>query len=299
MFKKKYIFTIIETGSNKAHSALLNKSTIILIIIAVFAVAATVTLPFSHGITQANEAIELKKLQKENAILREAYDSWKQRISSIQNTMDDLKEKNQHLMGQKFSNIPAMELGVGGPESMPRISILAYPDIKETDNNLIKLEAELHILKKNMGDIEEVIARRTEKLNHYPSVKPVSGGWYSSAFGERKDPFTGKKEFHPGLDICVPEGSDVIAPAAGIVTAVRHSFVPYKGYGKYVIIDHGYGYKTLYGHLSKIRVIKGQKVKRGQVIALSGNTGKSTSAHLHYEVMVNGKPQNPFHYILD
>ena len=150
-----------------------------------------------------------------------------------------------------------------------------------------------------MADIEEVIAKRMDRLAHYPSIRPVRGGWYSSGFGERKDPFTGKREFHPGLDICVKEGTQVLAAASGIVVVTRQTFVPLKGYGRFIIIDHGYGYKTRYGHLSKIMVRKGQHVKRGQIIGLTGNTGKSTSPHIHYEVMVDGKPENPFNFILD
>jgi len=301
MLGKRYIFTIVETKSNKAYSALINRSTIIIIFIIIFLIAGILTIPLTTSIHKISNTIEFTKLQKENQILRQAYDSWKERINYIENTIEELNIKNNNLMAQQFDSLPRpdIQLGVGGPESMSRVSILEYPDIKKTDKNLTKLEVEIDWLKKNMTDIEKVIARRMDRLNHYPSIKPVEKGWYSSGFGERKDPFTGKKEFHPGLDISVPKGSNVMATADGIVVFTKDKFIPYKGYGKFIIIDHGYGYKTLYGHLSKIIVRKGQHVKRGQIIALSGNTGKSTSPHIHYEVMSYGKPQNPINFILD
>jgi len=299
MFGKKYILTLIETDSNRAYSALVKRSTVLIAITLFFFIAGLVTYPIVSGMHKVKQSIDFQRLQKENTILKEATQSWKERIAFIQKTIEELNEKNKHLMAQEFQGIPDMQLGVGGPESMSRISILEYPDVKTTDKNLTRLEAEVDWLKQNMADIEEVISKRLDKLSHYPSIRPVHGGWYSSGFGERKDPFTGKKEFHPGVDICVKEGTKVLATADGVVVATKDNFIPYKGYGKYVIIDHGYGYKTRYAHLSKIMVRKGQHVKRGQIIALSGNTGKSTSPHIHYEVLVSGKPQNPFNFILD
>lgn len=119
-------------------------------------------------------------------------------------------------------------------------------------------------------------------------IRPVSGR-VTSHFGSRSDPFTQKARFHKGIDIGCPIGSKVVASASGTV-----SFVGWKsGYGKTVVIDHGNGYKTLYGHLSGYKVQKGKKVKQGDAIALSGNTGRSTGPHLHFEVRKEGNPQRP------
>ncbi len=142
--------------------------------------------------------------------------------------------------------------------------------------------------------LQELLQDRQSILNATPSIKPVPG-WFTSPFGYRVDPFTGRQELHAGLDIAAPIGTPVMAPADGVV-----SYIGYEaGYGKLLVIDHGYGVRTRYGHNSQIYVQLGQKVKRHDIISAVGSTGRSTGPHLHYEVRVNGVPVNPLNYILD
>ena len=131
-------------------------------------------------------------------------------------------------------------------------------------------------------------------LAHTPSVWPTKG-WVSSRFGYRISPFTSEREFHKGLDISTRKKSPVIAPSDGIVSSVRWDH----GYGKLLSISHGYGVKTRYAHLDEVLVKQGQYVKRGQKIALVGDTGRTTGPHLHYEVHLNEVPVNPLRYILN
>ncbi len=132
-------------------------------------------------------------------------------------------------------------------------------------------------------------------LDSTPAIRPVSGGWTSSRFGYRVSPFTGLREFHNGLDIAARIGTPVNATADGVVT-----FAGKKGLlGKIIIIDHGYGMVTRYAHLQKTLKKRGDSVKRGDTIALVGNSGRTTGAHLHYEVHLNGIPVNPEKYILN
>ena len=141
---------------------------------------------------------------------------------------------------------------------------------------------------------EEVRARAKEasSLGRKPSGWPVRGR-VSSPFGPRKSPFSKRQIFHEGIDIAAPSGTPVLASAAGtVVTACYNA-----GYGNLVVIDHGDGYQTAYGHNSKLFVKAGQKVKKGQKIANVGSTGRSTGPHLHYEVRLNGKPVNPRKYM--
>ncbi|MGD8836834.1 MAG: peptidoglycan DD-metalloendopeptidase family protein [Desulfobacteraceae bacterium] len=127
-----------------------------------------------------------------------------------------------------------------------------------------------------------------------PSLRPTTG-WISSKFGYRVSPFTNRKEFHKGLDIATRKGTPIIAPADGIVTYSGKKWL----IGNMLTIDHGYGMVTRYGHIYKFKKNKGDRVTRGEVIALVGNTGRSTGPHLHYEVRLNGVPVNPSKYILD
>ena len=127
-----------------------------------------------------------------------------------------------------------------------------------------------------------------------PAIRPVDG-WITSRFGRRKSPFTGRREFHKGIDIATRKKTPIVASANGVVT-----YVGRKGYlGKVVVIDHGYGIVTRYAHLYKALVKKGDKVKRGDKIALVGSSGRTTGPHLHYEVRLNGVPVNPAKYFLD
>ncbi|MFW5944690.1 MAG: M23 family metallopeptidase, partial [Bacteroidota bacterium] len=146
--------------------------------------------------------------------------------------------------------------------------------------------------------IEE--ARNKEKmLTRIPAIQPVSikdYGRISDYFGKRRDPFTGKVRMHNGMDFTGPIGADIYATGKGVIEKAGYSAY---GYGKEVVIDHGYGYKTIYAHLDEINVEKGDTVSRGKVIGTLGNTGRSTGPHLHYEIRKNNRAVNPFHYYFD
>ncbi len=142
--------------------------------------------------------------------------------------------------------------------------------------------------------LQELLSERQSILNATPNIKPVPG-WFTSRFGYRIDPFTGKTDVHYGLDIAAAQGTPVRAPADGVVSYVGYEV----GYGKIVAIDHGYGVKTRFGHNSQIYVHLGQKVHRRDVISAVGSTGRSSGPHCHYEVRINDIPVDPINYILD
>lgn len=146
----------------------------------------------------------------------------------------------------------------------------------------------------DVQDLSSTLLDQKDYLNSMPTLKP-SRGWYTSGFGMRLSPYTGRPTMHEGLDIANHYGKAIISPAAGMV-----SFVGVRpGYGKLVTIDHGYGIQTQYGHVSKFYVKEGARVKRGMKIAAIGSTGRSTGPHVHYEVRVNGIPVDPYFYILN
>ena len=128
-----------------------------------------------------------------------------------------------------------------------------------------------------------------------PSIKPLRGGFFTSGFGIRNDPFTRALKFHAGVDWSAPLYSPVIAPADGVVvyTYFQNSF------GNILAMDHGYGIITRYAHLVQFEVQPGQKVKRGDTVGRTGNTGRSTGSHLHYEVIVNGRNVDPLDYVIE
>jgi murein DD-endopeptidase MepM/ murein hydrolase activator NlpD len=159
--------------------------------------------------------------------------------------------------------------------------------LRELTSTADEQEASLLFLEKALNEKKDLLANT-------PSVWPTLG-WLSSGFGYRASPFTGLREFHRGVDIAYRAGTPVIAPADGVV--VQTGTDP--GFGRYVRLKHGYGYQTFYGHLGEIIAKKGQGVRRGQMIAKIGNTGRSTGPHLHYEVHVSGLPVNPLRYMIN
>ena len=146
----------------------------------------------------------------------------------------------------------------------------------------------LGAIENRLDAVRTDVERRRSLADATPSIWPVAG-WLTSAFGNRRDPFTGGSDFHPGLDISASRGEQVLAPAIGTVSTAGWN----GSYGNMVAIDHGYGIVTKYGHLSRFAVMHGQQVNRGDVIGFVGSTGRSTSPHLHYEIWVNGKLTNP------
>ena len=166
-----------------------------------------------------------------------------------------------------------------------------HEQIDELNHASIHQKGEFESLLKSLEDQQNLLAST-------PAVRPISRGeksWVTSSFGYRRSPFTGKREFHQGFDISTRKGTPILATADGVVT-----FVGKKGLlGKTVIIDHGHGMVTRYGHAQKFLKKRGEKVKRYEPIALVGNTGRSTGPHVHYEVRLNGIPVNPYKYILN
>jgi murein DD-endopeptidase MepM/ murein hydrolase activator NlpD len=156
-----------------------------------------------------------------------------------------------------------------------------------------RLSKESQLKEQNILRLWESLSNRQSLLRATPQVKPTNG-WFTSKFGYRKSPFTGRPVMHKGLDIAAPPGTPIIAPADGVISYAGYD----SGYGKLISIDHGYGMVTRYGHVSKIYATLGQKVKRGDVIGAVGNTGRSTGPHLHYEVRINNVPVDPSNYIL-
>lgn len=159
-------------------------------------------------------------------------------------------------------------------------------------NSLEAMKTNMVSLSDRLAEAQQVLAERNSFLRAKPSIYPVRGH-ITSTFGYRRSPFGWSREFHDGLDIAVPYGTPVLATADGVVVTAGWD----GGFGRAVEISHGYGYRTLYGHNSRLAVRVGQSVKKGQVIAYSGSSGRSTGPHVHYSVFVNGRVVNPRDYL--
>jgi len=245
---------------------------------------------------------QLTNLQKENKLQKEQLVNLTQKIDQISNKLVELKSFDQKLktMVNLESNPDDNQFfGIGGSDKT-----LMDPDytVEEAHQKLVRLmhkslddlDMEISVQTVEKAELVEFFEQQKSMLAHMPSLWPTKG-WISSRFGKRISPFTNESELHKGLDISTSKLSPILAPADGVVSSVKWDH----GYGRILSINHGYGLKTKYAHLEEALVKKGQYIKRGQKIALVGDTGRTTGPHLHYEVHLNGAPVNPLRYILN
>ncbi|MCI0507711.1 MAG: peptidoglycan DD-metalloendopeptidase family protein [Gammaproteobacteria bacterium] len=185
-----------------------------------------------------------------------------------------------------FSVPPA----VGGPEE----SLVEHePSTPDLVASLNELTIQLENRAQQLDLLETMLMNKNLHDEVMPAGKPIVKGWTSSFFGLRTDPFTGHKEHHKGVDFAGKLGSDIVTVASGVVTWAGHRY----GYGLLVEVNHGNGYATRYGHAQEVLVKVGETVKKGQVVALMGSTGRSTGPHVHFEVWRNGDAVDPMEYI--
>jgi murein DD-endopeptidase MepM/ murein hydrolase activator NlpD len=168
------------------------------------------------------------------------------------------------------------------------------PGLNSPENTFALLKDLLQGLESRLQTVRSDVDKRNQLAAATPSIWPTHG-WLSSSMGNRADPFTGKRDFHPGLDISADKGAPIYSTADGKVTHAASA----GNYGNLVIVDHGYGIETRYGHMSAFKVKVGQAVKRGDLLGLVGATGRATSSHLHYEVRANGRILNPLQLLLN
>lgn len=248
-----------------------------------------------------NPNAEVKELQVENQDLKLKLSELLTTFQGFENQLDSLSDVNNDLrLVSNLESITAEQrnIGVGGnifedinPTNSGDLNEIISDLNKYVDNINLKLKFE----KNNYNEIEKAFEYNSRLYDAIPALKP-SEGRYGDRFGIRYHPILKIRRMHNGVDVLSKTGTEVFAPGNGRVTFLGRK----GGFGKTIEIDHGFGYKTLYGHLSRYKVKKGQRVKRGDLIALTGGSGSlSTGPHLHYEVRHNGIALNPKNFIFD
>ena len=250
------------------------------------------------GLKQWQKVTQEQQLQIDDArkSARTHLDALTLRLGRMQARMLQLNALGNQLVAQAsldkdefdFNSLPAL----GGPEDVAGLQSIELPDFLSM---LDELSVEMEDRGQKLSVLDTLLMDRSLHDRVMPSGSPVKNGWVSSGYGKRADPFTGKKEFHKGVDLAGKEGSPVLSVGDGIVTWVGKR----TGYGNLVEITHGNGYVTRYGHNKKLLVAVGDTVKKGQQIAVLGSTGRSTGPHVHYEVVHNGQQVNPSKYLTD
>lgn len=238
--------------------------------------------------------------QRENLVLKGTIRNLEGQVVVLREEIDGVREV-QNMMAVAI-NLPPLDeetfsAGVGGREHSG-FAVEEVPGLdltREVGHELDQMLRQARIQRQGYLAMLDTLETRAAVRGKIPSIRPTDTGWMSSRFGFRQDPFTEKQTFHRGLDFSVPVGTPVRVSGDGVVLAVQQQ----RGFGKVVKVDHGGGVVTVYAHLSEQLIKKGDQVSRGDVIARSGNTGRSSAPHLHYEIRINDRPVNPLSYILD
>jgi murein DD-endopeptidase MepM/ murein hydrolase activator NlpD len=234
---------------------------------------------------------EVARLRVENRQLSEVNQRLQETVVTVQGRLDEFEERTSRLALAAGLDAEPVEYPDRGTSADQAGSGGPYDRLPGSPETLVLQGNEI---RQQLAEVEASLARQAESWAATPSIAPVSG-LMTDGFGRRRDPFTGRRAFHKGLDISARRGTPVKAPADGVVVFTGRN----GGLGKTVRIAHGFGFTTVYGHLDAIDVEPGDEIRRGEVLGALGNSGRSTGPHLHYEVHVDGKAANPLYYILE
>ena len=238
---------------------------------------------------------------REIAFLERQLEEMRDEVGMMEKAMEDMSERDDAVYRTLLGVQPVPEHlrnpGIGGVDRNANVRGHVHSgEVAELKDRIAALQRKMVAQSKSLDEVTAMALEYEDRLESIPAIQPIrnddlnrmAGGW-----GYRIHPIYKVRKFHYGMDFSAPEGTEIFATGDGVVVKVKRL---YNGYGRHVVIRHGFGYETLYAHMSKSLVRKGDRVKRGQVIGLVGSTGTSTSSHLHYEVHKDGVKVNPAHY---
>lgn len=300
MAKRRWTLVLVPHGSEPSRIIEVSYT---LLRAAAFAVAAIVVLALIVGyatLTHTTDLSRTARLQQENASLSREIGELHGRLISLADTLSTISQRDARI--RVLANLEPIDpqvqaAGIGGPGTS-EVGLGGLTGVaRRTAQVRVDLSALIrraNLLASSFKEAADSLSLHTARLAATPSIMPTQG-WLSSAFSSmRSHPILHMARPHEGIDVSAPMGSPIEAPAAGVVTDAGWE----TGYGNTITINHGFGIVTKFAHASKLLVKTGQRVSRGQRIALVGNSGLATGPHLHYEVHVNGRPVNPLKYVL-
>jgi len=301
MARSKYRFNPESMSFDRIR---LNFWSLVMKFVTYFFAGVVISVAFYFVFSRFFDSPKERILKRENEQMKLQYEIMQKKLNQVADVLSDLQQRDDNIYRTIFEAEPiprsVREAGFGG--------VNKYADMEGFENsNLIistaqkvdKILKQTYVQSKSYDEIIPLAISKEEMLKCVPAIQPVANKGLertSSGFGWRIHPWYKIKIFHAGFDFAAPTGTDVFVTGDGVVERVESSF---RGYGNNIIVDHGFGLKTLYAHLSAFKVTNGQKVKRGQVIGLIGSTGLSTGPHLHYEVIKNNEKVNPVGYFFN
>lgn len=297
MGKVKYLFNTKSLTVEKVTVTLWDKAKVLLRIILAGMVFSVIVL--SIGYTFFDSPKE-KILRREIEQYKLQYQIMNDRMDVLASVLEDISDRDDHIYRVIFEAEPiprtVREAAYGGADRYSQYRGYQNSELLSTTmQRLDQLTRQMYVQSKSYDEVFEMAKNKSEMLAAIPAIVPVAKGAERlvSGFGYRIHPIYKTLRMHTGVDFLAPTGTLIYATGNGrVVSAERNNH----GYGRMVIIDHGYGYESLYAHLSQIRVREGQEIKRGEIIGTVGNTGISTAPHLHYEIIRNGRKVNPVNY---
>ncbi len=296
--KQKYIF---NTQTLSYEKAVVSWTARILRFLGFMVAALVFSLGISTIYYKFFDSPKEKILKAELNEMKDQYSILNQETQRLSEVLADLHYRDGNIYRVLFEADPinndVWEAGSGGVNKYRGLDKYDNGEIiKDVAMKVDKLKKQMVVQSKSYDEIAEMIKNQQKMLSSIPSIQPIPNKKLermASGYGWRIDPVYKIQKFHEGMDFTCPVGTEVHVTGDGVVETVNYSF---NGYGNEIIVNHGYGYRTRYAHLSRFKATPGQKVTRGEVIAFTGSTGKSTGPHLHYEVIKNGNALNPVYF---
>lgn len=261
-------------------------------------VFATVTIILAYKFLDSPKE---KMLRREISALQLQYDLLHKKMDQVETVLYDLQDRDDNIYRVVFESEPiprsVRQAGFGGSE---RYSVFDSYDnaalLKNATQRLDRITKQLYIQSKSFDEVVKLAKNKEKMLASIPAIMPINNKdlrRQPGGFGWRTHPIYKTPEFHPGMDFAAEQGTPIYSTGDGVV---QEADANQQGYGNHIVINHGFGYQTLYGHMSRMVAHVGQKITRGQLIGYVGSTGLSTAPHVHYEVIKNGEKVNPIHF---
>lgn len=308
---KTYTVMVVPERSSQVRRWIVPHRALVYVMLGVAGFVAVSSFMFVHYAFVIGEASQNRVLKSENVALKARLRMMQDEVARIDTTLQRIDQFSAKVRAITQLNDPERNLAIGPlDEPSGNGQVLYAPgeridyDSELMDSQLAArmIDAKLEQVgldamreEKSMRELHDFFVDHPDLLATMPSIRPTASKLLTSSFGERTDPYTNHRVMHKGLDFAADHGAEIHAPADGTVVFAGNR----GGYGQALVLDHGFGIQTHFGHLSEFRVQMGQHVDRGQLIGLVGNTGRSTGAHLHYEVRFHGIPQDPSRYIFE
>lgn len=298
MSKVKYRFNTKTLTYEKAKTTWRERILRFLSYLATGIVFASITIFLAFKFLQSPMQ---KKQNRELEVVKLQYELLKKKMDQVQLVLNELQDRDDNIYRVIFEAEPIpssiRQAGFGGSDRYSNLEGYDNSELmKETTERLDKITKQLYIQSKSFDEVVKLAKNKKQMLASLPAIMPLNNKdlkHLPSGYGWRTHPIYKTQEFHPGMDFTAEQGTPIYATGDG---TIERADANAQGYGNHVVINHGYGYQTLYGHMSRMAVKPGQKIKRGDLIGYVGSTGMSTGPHVHYEVIKNGEKVNPINF---